>query len=224
MISLSTQQTKDVFTHIMTARKVIHRPTLPFNVRRRFFSSTSGYGVKSLNDFSGYVTNDGERMINLPSITLGVEFKRDLKNVLSVLGKENKVYKLDYYLYIRSNENKKLLSLLTSENYIGSILDNSVRKNGCISKEQEVELKQYIIALKLLDKQYKYKGFSVIHSTKFDNTTLHVIDEYINNIYTLLGKCVVYINEECLDIDEFIEFKKSSILKVTTINNSDNLV
>jgi hypothetical protein len=90
-------------------------------LRKIFFSSTSERrvddGVKSFNDFSGYVTSDGDRIINLPSIANEFEFKRDLINVLFLLDKEKEKYKLYYYLYLRTNDkNKELLSLLVSEN------------------------------------------------------------------------------------------------------------
>jgi hypothetical protein len=141
-----------------------------------------------------------------------------------VLGKDKEEYKLDYYLYVRCNDNnKELISLLASDNYIGSIIDNGGRKNSCISKEEELELQEYIIGLMKLDKLFKYKGFSIMHSTKFDSTTLLNIDEYINNISNILHECVKYINKEKLYI-EFIEFKKSSLMMITLVNNTSNEV
>lgn len=195
------------------------------------FLNTCRSDSPTLNDFSGYVTSDGERIINLPSIVCDEEFKRDLKNILLVLGKEKEEYKLDYYLYVRCNDkNKKLISLLASDHYMGSIIDNGAKKKGCISKEEELELQQYIIGLMKLDKLFKYKGFSIMHSTKFDSTNLlrapdfkevGCIDEYINNVCKILHECVKYINKEKLYI-EFIEFKKSSLLMITKVNNSSN--
>jgi hypothetical protein len=106
------------------------------------------------------------------------------------------MYKLDFYLYVRTNDDsKEFISLIPNENYMFS----NVNTNGFD------EHQKYTMGLMMLDKLYKYKGFSIIHSTNFDHTSIHDIDEYINNIYTILGKSVVYINEERLDLDEFIE-------------------
>src|SRR6266516_3511688 len=47
------------------------------------------------------------------------------------------------------------------------------------------------------------------------------LDSYINTVYDILGKYVIYTNES-LDIDEFIDFKKSTLLKITKINKEDS--
>ncbi len=142
-----------------------------------------------------------------------------------LLGKEKEEYKLYYYLYVCCNDkNKELLPLLASESLVGSNIDV---KNGNISEQEKSVLEKHVMALMLLNKLYKYKGFSIIHSTKFDRVTLlgkekEGLNEYVSNVHNILGKCVVYTNEERLDLDEFIDFKKSSLVRITKINNPNN--
>jgi len=84
-----------------------------------------------------------------------------------------------------------------------------------------------IFALSMLEKLYKFKGFFIVHTGLYDpelvlNPELVLyLDGYINTVYDILGKYVIYTNES-LDIDEFIDFKKSTLLKITKINKEDS--
>ena len=73
------------------------------------------------------------------------------------------------------------------------------------------ELLSLRLGYMVFDKIYEYKGFAKIHSIKFDHISLENIDGYINNVYNLLGKCVVYTNEERLDNDDAFHLSDSSI-------------
>lgn|SRR5437667_11217 len=76
-----------------------------------------------------------------------------------------------------------------------------------------------IFALSMLENLYKFKGFYIVHTDLYDPEL--DLDGYIKNLYNILGKYVIYINET-LTIDEFIDFKKSTLLKITRINKDDS--
>ncbi len=216
----------------LSLAKVLHtKTTLLSNLNHKnicyFSSSTSdwgrGDGIKSFNDFREYVTSDGGRFISLPSIENKVEFMRDLANVLFLLSKEKDEFKLDYYLYLHCNDEKKeLLHFMANESWLESNFD---LKSGNPLVMGGADVQMYTMGLMLLDKMYDHKGFSLIHSTNFDRASLlktENLNKYINDVRNVLGKCVVDTNEKRLDLDEFIEFKKSSLVGITKINNPKN--
>lgn len=126
---------------------------------------------------------------------------------------KNFVYKLEYLMHLSTNDQNKNLDF-----YLGGY--DSVFNNGSSDSIHE-----FMLGKILLDKMYKYKGYHCFyHNLYYYKTTLN-LEEYINDVYKILGECVVKTNET-LDIDEFIDFKKDAMLRFTKIKkvkNSDNI-
>jgi hypothetical protein len=60
-----------------------------------------------------------------------------------------------------------------------------------------------------------------VHTDLYDPELVLDLNGYIKNVYDILVKYVFYINET-LYIDEFLENKKSTLLKITIINKFNN--
>jgi len=102
------------------------------------------------------------------------------------------------------NTNDKSKDLL---HFLGS-LDESVFIVNNVFKN--------ILAMSILNKMYQYKGYYLYYSCSLDS---HVdIEKCLIDILINLGKEITATNED-LTSDEFVEFKKSVILKITKLNN-----
>jgi hypothetical protein len=85
------------------------------------------------------------------------------------------------------------------------------------SNEYSAEKFDHLLGLMLLENSYNYRGHYLFHSDLFNPNFVKDLDGYIKFVYKTLGECVINTNET-LDIDEFIEFKKSTVLKIVKIN------
>lgn len=176
----------------------------------RNFSSTNGK-----NKYSWLISSlDSESYDILPCINgkTKTKFNKSLKSSLcSIITDKSISYKLEYFLYLHTNDENK--ELIKGVPIYDSVLDNKYSN----------QVMNHIFALTYLENLYEYKGYAVVHTDIYDPKLFLNMDSYVNNVYYILQKYVIYINEEALEIEEFIEFKKSTILKITVINKSNNL-
>jgi len=158
----------------------------------------ASYSTSEKNKFNKD-SDDGVEIL-LPSCDEGDLFKSELKNVLSELDKDLS-YKLEFCLFLHTNDKSKNLKFILGDY-------NSLFKKPKIDEE---ELFRYLAGLNLLEKLYEYKGYYTVHSDLFKE--IIDLDGYILSISKLLGEFVINTNEN-LDIDEFVEFKKSTVLRI----------
>jgi hypothetical protein len=135
----------------------------------------------------------------------------ELKTRLSCLEKSSS-YKLEFCLYLNTNDENKELDF-TLGNYISKFIFID-----------QIEIFKNLTGIQLLDEVYEYKGYYIVHSDLFTLELIQDLDKYIRQVYKLLGEYVEHTNERIAraDSDEFVEFKKSTVLKITKINKSNN--
>src|SRR5438034_2256287 len=174
----------------------------------RNFSATNGK-----NKYSSISPTDREVWgVLLPCINDKTEFMNSLKSSLPLVDKDNKSlsYKLEYCLYLYTNDENKVL--VEGPDNDDSLLDSN--------KYSEDQILNHSIALEMFEDSYEYKGYYVVHTDLYDPELVLDLDGYVKNVLYILGKYVIHINET-LNIFEFVNFKKSTILKITKINKSN---
>lgn len=180
-------------------------------INKRFYSSVTA---------SSHEDSNTDLSIVLPCLHYEWEFKSKLKIVLLGLHLDkNLSYGLKYFLYLNTNDKSKELirypkedSVLSSNEYSGDILTHT-------------------LGLMLLDIAYKFKGHYLFHRDIFNPDLVRLgyanhkdLDGYIESVYGILRNIVIN-TDESLDVDEFVEFvefKKSTVLKITQIKKSSN--
>jgi hypothetical protein len=188
-------------------RSLVLAPVTPVSCMMRIkprFYSTSGDNNFSNNSNS----NSKTEIFILSSIYEGEKFMSELKTRLSCL-KKSSSYKLEFCLYLNTNDENKELDFTLGNYYSVFIFID------------QIEIFKNLTGIQLLDEEYEYKGYYIVHSDLFTLELIQDLDKYIRQIYKLLGEYVEHTNER-LDCDEFVEFKKSTVLKITKINKSNN--
>ena len=181
-----------------------------FSAQATNFSSTNG---KNKYSWVLYFP-ENEYYVSLPCINgkTKIKYNKSLKDYLSLIidiNNKDLSYKLEYFLYLHTNdENKELIRGVPESD---SVLDNKYSN----------QVMGHIYALAYLENVYQYRGYYLVHTDIYDTKLVLNKDSYIKNIYDMLQKYVIYMNEEALDTDGFIAFKKYTVLKITEINKSN---
>ena len=172
----------------------------------RFFSSTNEKGCKR---FYSNIKNVNETIYILTNVNDKAEFFNQLKNVLSSLDKSFK-YNLEYCLYLHTNDQNK------------NFKEAGVSAGDSYDSNPD-ELLNYLFAYQILEANYKFKGYSVLHSDLFNKDDLDMgaslLNDYIKNLYNTLGLKIIETNEN-LNTDEFIEFKRPLVLIIRAVQES----
>lgn len=130
--------------------------------------------------------------IFLPSLHNKDEFLKVLKGILDELSLEKNLYRLEYSLFLHTNDGSKELKFYLAP-------DSGIDP----SKLSSNEMMNQMLGMKILYETFKYKGYHLFHSDLLD-LELTKDFEYINLVYNKLGMCVTQINED-LDKEGFIE-------------------
>ena len=135
-----------------------------------------------------------------------------LNSLLSSFDNSDKslYYKLEYCIYLHTNDGNKELIRGVPAPESSSIVDTKY-SNKIVN----------IIVGTNFKNRFKYKGLYVVHTDLYYPELVLDLNGYIKNVYDILVKYVFYINET-LYIDEFLENKKSTLLKITIINKFNN--
>ena len=145
----------------------------------------------------------------LSSILENKEFKSELRSLLLSLEKSFS-YKLEFYLFLNTNDETKKLIHLPKHDFILKF-----------DEYCEQTTFNYFLGLMLLENTYKYKGHYLVYHDFFNQDLVQDFDVFVKHIIKILGEYAVHTNKT-LDIDEFVEFKKLTGLKITKINKSNN--
>lgn len=84
------------------------------------------------------------------------------------------------------------------------------------------EVLRVMLGMRLLYWMYDYRGYRVFHYNKLDLALVKDLDKFAHHILEILGKQVIYINENISE-EGFIEFKKPVLLKITRSDKSGYL-
>lgn len=162
---------------------------------------------------------DNKLLVWLPSIifdgnrdnsvnkTSDNDFDYELKALLGKLSLDNSFfYELKYSMFLHSNDkNKDLVYYLAPDSGFESA------KND-LSHE---EFYKWMVGAKLLYERFKYHGYYSFRTDRIDFIHFQDYISYISSVHTYLLNCIPSINKK--RDEEFIEFRKSTLLTITRI-------
>lgn len=104
------------------------------------------------------------------------------------------LYKLEFSLFLHTDDREKEVVYLLAP-------DSGINPSKMCSND----MMNYLLAMKILYANYKYRGYHVFHSDTLDFDSIKSLNEYCHLIYKILVLQVTTVNET-LDEDGFIEF------------------
>lgn len=111
-------------------------------------------------------------------------------------------YKFEWSLFLHTNDKDKNLTF------------HLLPQSGQAPDPQD--MLKLMLSMKILYDTYKYRGYYVYHSEIVNFNFVKDFSDYLQKTYSLLGSIVINTNEN-LDEDNFIEFKKPTILNIKRI-------
>ena len=170
---------------------------MTYKNKRLFSSLTKNVNTLCINNNTYYLFTDLNNKYG---------FIRDLYYILNSVVKSDKSYEICYYLYLwTNNDNKNLLYILS--------------KISVSSDDYTSEFTKQITGLLILEKTFKHRGYYNCVTDIYNPKLYEYIDQYILNIYTRLGEYVISTNENLL-VDEFIEFKRDTVLTIKVLDGN----
>lgn len=136
------------------------------------------------------------KYVFLPSIENETLFLLKLNSQLESLSSKSLDSKLDFCLFLHTNDSSKELEYLLSP-------------DSGIENPNPNDLK-LLLAYSILWKTFQFRGYDMCYSVDFKGDS---IDKICKRVYHALSSHVVSVNE-ATDNDGFIELKKSTLLKI----------
>lgn len=146
---------------------------------------------------------DGNYLVILPTIENGPEFRDQLIFLLNGLDKTCR-YKLEFSMYLHTNDDNKKLSNLPVDD---------------ISSISNISIENYLMTKVLFEKFFKFKGYFAFFAEKYLYNSEKDLIKFVSSVYIRLEELVINTNE-ILDQDGFIEFKRPVIIYIK-IDNKD---
>jgi hypothetical protein len=192
------------------------------NLIKRSFSSSlpMRYSNHSFNDefidnkLSVFLppTHDEQNLYRINGQYPGT-FVENFSIILSRLNlSKDFTYKLDFQLFLYTNDASKSVKYILSPPYMGENLDDNAEY---MAKDMAI--------LSFSNQYFKYKGYSTIHSVLIDfrsssweEETFHIA--YAHQTIVTLRSLIANTHED-VENNGFIEFKKWVILDITRIKN-----
>jgi len=163
---------------------------------RNLHSTRTNYKLDKIN------LSNGNSIVILPTIENGPEFRDQLLFLLNGLDKTSR-YKLEFSMYLHTNDDNKNLSNLPIED---------------INSISNLPIENYLMTKVLFEKFFKFKGYFAFFAEKYLYNSEQDLIKFVSSVYTRLGELVINTNE-VLDQDGFIEFKRPVIIYIKIDNN-----
>lgn len=155
------------------------------------------FAKRNYSDNAKIDLSNSDSTVILPCIDNGPEFRDQLLFLLNSLDKSSR-YKLEFSMYLRTNDdNKKLFNLP---------LPNS-----------NLPLGNFIMSQVIFENTYKFKGYFEFITEKYLYNSEQDLIRFVSSIYTRLAEVVIN-NNEILSHDEFIEFKRPVIINIIKLD------
>lgn len=146
-------------------------------------------------------TSFDEDIIILPSLYETEKFYRELNEILSNLDPQFK-YKLDFYLYLHTNDKNKEFKRIN----LGL---------GDVYEKDYEEFYRYLLSMLFIENIFEFKGYGLLYKDLFYKDEVQTnIAGFIRKIYSNLETKIIETNN-FHHIDEFIEYKRPTVLVTT---------